>query len=358
MPFPRSTALLAALIALAPLGSGAARAEDPQVRTTKPEAGGPRETFRLPVIAEPETLARLYARANGFVAERRVDIGDAVKAGDVLAVIDAPEIVRNHERAKAAVGQADARVALADANLKRTAALAGKDFASEAALDDRKAQSDVAVADREAALAELRRFEELLAFRQVRAPFDGIVTARNVELGDLVVGDQASNATPMFELARTVRLRVVADVPQSALASVRLGETVAVTFDRFAGEAFSATVSRMSGAIDRRSGTMRVEMTMENQDARVPAGLAGSAEFARGAERSVRVPTSAVTIRDGKPMVATLRQGAIEFRYVELGRHLGRTQEIRKGLSETDEVVLNPNGMLRHGDRASAAGAS
>lgn len=333
-------------------------AQTSEVRTMRPETAGPRATIRLPVVAEPEKRSRLYARANGFLAERRVDLGDAVKSGEILAVIDAPEIVRNFERAKAAVGQANARVTLANANLQRTASLAGKDFASEASLDDRRAQANVAIADKEAALAELRRFEELLAFRQVRAPFDGVVVARNIELGDLVMGDSGGGATPMFELARIDAMRIVADVPQSALAAIRQGEQVKVTFDRFDGEEFTATVTRLSQSIDRASGTMRVEMAMANPGARVPAGLAGRAEFVMSAGNSVRLPTNVVTMRDGKPNVVVIDQGLVQFREVRLGRDLGRTIEILEGVLETDEVVLNPNGMLRPGDRVSVKAAA
>ncbi|WP_407529386.1 efflux RND transporter periplasmic adaptor subunit [Methylobacterium oryzisoli] len=332
-------------------------AQTAEVRTVRPERASAREGFRLPVVAEPEKRARLFARANGFVAERRVDIGDAVEAGDVLAVIDAPEVVRNHERAKAAVGQADARVSLAEANLERTAVLAGKDFASRAVLDDRRSQSNIAVADREAALAELRRFEELLAFRQVRAPFGGVVVARNVELGDLVVGDAAAGATPMFELARIEELRIVADVPQGALGAIRLGEDAKVTFTRFGNEAFVAKVARRSQSIDRVSGTMRVELTMSNPGGRLPAGLAGHVEFAVAGD-GVTVPTSALTIRNGKTFVVTLDEGVVRFREVALGRDLGRTVEIREGLREADEVVLNPNALLRAGDRVAVKSAS
>jgi multidrug efflux system membrane fusion protein len=355
VPLLRFSAICALIVLT---GAAPASAQAPEVRTTKPESGGPPASIRLPVVAEPEKRARLYARANGFLAERRVDIGDAVKTGDVLAVIDAPEVVRNFERAKAAVGQAEARVTLANSNLQRTASLAGKDFASEASLDDRRAQANVAIADREAALAELRRFEELLAFRQVRAPFDGVVVARNVELGDLVMGDSGGGATPMFELARIEEMRIVADVPQSALEAIRPGEEVTVTFDRFEGERFTATVSRLSQAIDRTSGTMRVEMAMANPGGRAPAGLAGRAEFFMSSKNGVRLPTNAVTMRDGKPNVVVIEDGVAAFREVRLGRDLGRMIEIREGVRATDEVVLNPNGMLRPGDRVSVKGAS
>ncbi|MBC8050396.1 MAG: efflux RND transporter periplasmic adaptor subunit [Chitinophagales bacterium] len=331
-----------------------------EVRTTKPQPSGGPEIIRLPVVAEPEKEARLYARVNGFVAERRVDIGDAVKEGDVLAVIDAPEIERNHERAKAAVGQATARVGLANANLKRTQALAGKDFATDAALDDRRSQAEVAIADKEAADAEVRRFDELLAFREVRAPFSGFIVERNVEVGDLVVGDTSMNATPMFRIARIDELRVVASVPQSALSAIRAGETVKVTFDKYPGEVFSAKVSRQSQLVDRASGTMRVEMALSNPGGKVPAGLAGQAEFALASAKNLRLPTSAVFNREGKPHVAVVESGAVQFRAVTLGRDLGRLVEIREGVTDKDDVVLNPNGLLRPGDPATskAAGAS
>jgi RND family efflux transporter MFP subunit len=344
--------LIAAKLCLLTAASALAQASPPEVRTAKPQPGAATEPTRLPVIAEPGKEARLYARINGFVASRAVDIGDSVAEGAALAVIDAPEIERNHERAKASVAQAEARVAVADANLKRTTTLAGKDFASEAALDDRRAQLNVAIADREAAMAEVRRFDELLAFRQVRAPFAGIIVERNIEIGDLVVGDTAMNATPMFRIAHIEDLRVVADVPQTALNAVREGEMVAVVFDQLGGEKLQAKVARMAKSIDRASGTMRVELALSNPGGRVPAGLAGHVEFVRKTPAAVRVPTSAVFTHDGKPYIAVVEAGVIQFKTVALGRDLGRLVEIVDGAGEKDDVVLNPNGLLRPGDPA------
>ncbi|MDX2264825.1 MAG: efflux RND transporter periplasmic adaptor subunit [Hyphomicrobiales bacterium] len=340
--------------------AGAAAAQDApaQVRTAKPKPGAASEPIRLPVIAEPDKEASLYARVNGFVASRAADIGDAVAEGAVLAVIDAPEIERNRDRAQASVAQAEARVAVADANLKRTATLAGKDFASEATLDDRRSQLNVAIADRDAAVAEVRRLDQLLAFRQVRAPFAGIIVERNVEIGNLVVGDAASDATPMFRIARIDDLRVVVDVPQTALSAVREGEPVAVVFGPFGEEKFQARVARMSKSIERSSGTMRVELALPNPGGRVPAGLAGHAEFQQKTVAAALVPSSAVFTRDGRPHVAVVEAGAVQFRAVTLGRDLGRVVEVIGGLSASDDVVLNPNGMLRAGDPAAATAAA
>lgn len=338
--------------AASPNATSPNRADDRAlVRTALPRPAERSAALQLPVTAEPGESALIRTRVSGFVAQRRADIGDDVAAGAILAVIDAPELIRDRQRAQATRTEAAARLKVAEADLRRAEPLAAREFVSRATLDQRQAEADAARATLQVAEAELKRLDELLAFREVRAPFAGTVTARSVDRGDLVIGDAATTNTPLFSLAAMDRLRVVADVPQSAIQAAMPGTEVALTFDALPGETLKGQVSRSSGAIDRASGTMRVEIALDNPGRRLPSGAAGQASFAAPAARAVLlVPTSAVLVRDGASVVIAVEQGRAAFRPVTLGRNLGATVEILTGLTADEPVVLNPNGLIRPGD--------
>ncbi len=347
--------------ALAVSGTGAptppaAPAAVPQVRTAKPEVPAQAPALRLPVVVEPQEEALVRARVAGFLEERRVDIGDRVEAGQVLAVIDTPELVREHESLKAALAQAEAQAVLAAANLRRAEVLVAQGHVSRSVLDERQAQARVAAASRDATAADLARVAELLRFREVRAPFAGVVVERLAERGDLVAADQTQAGGHLFRIARVDTLRVVVDAPQGAIRDLTPGAKLAVTFPEYPGETFQAAVSRTAGLVDRRTGTMRVEAEMANPGARVPAGMAGHLEARSAGAPPLQAPLAALVTRDGRPHLAVLEGGTVRFRPVTLGRSLGPKVEVVAGITAEDTLVLNPNGMLAEGQPVQVAG--
>lgn len=349
----RTTIAIAAAVIVAGCGRSVAESSGvqpmPEVTVARAKATEGFVELSLPARALAGESARIYARATGLVSERRADLGDAVRKGDVLAVISAPEIDEAVREAEAVLAQASADEELARANYARAEALVGSGAISREKHLERKATLGVAAAARTAAEARLTAARERQAFRMVRAPFAGVVVARDVERGDRVVGDAVS-AQPMFEINALDPLRVVVDVPQNAVMRIQAGLEGAITFAELPGESFKAEVVRSARAIDAASGVMRVELRLPNPGHRIPAGMLGAVNLRlRRAEPAMVVPVSAV-IQDARgARVATLNGAAVEYREVSIGRNLGDQIEILSGIDANEQIILAPNALLTSG---------
>lgn len=325
------------------------------VRVVHPEPLRENGTITLTGRTAPAEQAVVASRASGVAAKRTVDIGDKVAAGDVLLVIDAPEVAQELARAKATVEQTRARLDLARVNAGRAEQLVKQGHVSEQQRDERTANERVAEADLAAAEAEVHRLTEVQGFLTLRAPFAGTVVARAVERGDRISATDSQPSAPLFRIARLDELRVELDIPQTDALKVRLGNAAKVTFAELPGEVFSAKVVRRAGLIDQASSTMRAELTMANPGERIPAGLNGLVALDVSRDRDpVTVPTNTLVTRDGqqKVAVAELEDGEdkVTFRKVSVGRDFGERVEIVAGLEPSDRVILSPNALLREGD--------
>ncbi|BDU16250.1 efflux RND transporter periplasmic adaptor subunit [Lysobacter auxotrophicus] len=326
----------------------------PEVLTVQAKPADAAFELRLPARALAGESAQLYPRATGFVSERRADLGDSVVAGQVLAVIAAPESDQAVREAAAVLAQAKADQELAKVNYDRAQVLIGSGAISKELYSDRKANFDVAVAARGAAEARLAAARERQGFQTVRAPFSGVVVARNVERGDRVVGDAAS-AQPMFEINALDPLRVVVDVPQNVALQIRPGVEGDVTFPELPDQTFKAQVVRSAQAISRDAGVMRTELRLPNPDSRIPAGMVGTvALHLQRAVPAIVVPVSTVVQRGTVAQVATVSNGKLAFHDVTLGRNLGNEIEVLSGVSANDTVVLAPNALLTDGSPVKA----
>ena len=325
------------------------------VRVVHPEPLRENGTITLTGRTAPAEQAVVASRASGVAAKRTVDIGDKVAAGDVLLVIDAPEVDQELARAKATVEQTRARLDLARVNAGRAEQLVKQGHVSEQQRDERTANERVAEADLAAAEAEVHRLTEVQGFLTLRAPFTGTIVARAVERGDRISATDSQPSAPLFRIARLDELRVELDVPQTEALKVRLGNAAKVTFAELPGEVFSAKVVRRAGLIDQASSTMRAELTMANPEERIPAGLYGLVALDISRDREpVTVPTNTLVTREGqqKVAVAELEDGEdkVTFRKVSVGRDFGERVEIVAGLEPSDRVILSPNALLREGD--------
>ena len=344
----------AAPAAASAAASASASASAPVVRVVVATASPIKTTLRLPARAMAAEEARIFARTSGTVAERRVDLGDRVKAGELLLRIAAPEVDQSLERARAAVGQTRAREHLAQLNVDRAKPLVEQQFLSPSGLDNLVANLAVAHADTAAAVAEVKRLEAVQQFQWVRAPFAGVITERLVERGDRVSGD--SGDAYLLRLAKLDELRVVVDVPQSSAIDVPLGAVVPLSFREFPGETFKATLRRRSGAIDAATGTMRIELALPNPELRLPAGLRGEAVLEVNSLGGVRVPSGALLSRDGKPHAAIVdAQGRLRFVAVQVDRTSDREVVIRSGLEAGAKVVMPLSSLLREGAQVTIA---
>jgi multidrug efflux system membrane fusion protein len=325
------------------------------VRVVHPEPLRETGTITLTGRTAPAEQASVAARASGVAARRLVDIGDKVAAGDVLLVIEAPEVEQELARAKATVQQTRARLDLARVNAGRAEQRVKQGHISEQQRDERTANERVAEADLAAAEAEVQRLTEVQGFLTIRAPFAGTIVARAVERGDRISASDSQPSAPLFRIARLDELRVELDVPQTDALKVRIGNAAKVTFAELPGEVFTAKVVRRAGLIEQASSTMRAELMMTNPEERIPAGLTGLVALDISRERApVTVPTNTLVTRDGqqKVAVAELEDGEdkVTFRKVSVGRDFGERVEIVAGLEPSDRVILSPNALLREGD--------
>lgn len=352
--------MLPAILLLQACGSSLAQPETaatgavPEVLVIAAKPAGANVELRLPARALAAESAQLYARATGFVSERRAELGDAVSAGQVLALLSAPEIDQAVREAEASVGQASADEALAKANFERAAALIGSGSISKELHAERTASFQVAKASRAAAEARLSSARERQRYTTIRAPFAGVISARNIERGDRVVADQSA-ATPMFELIALDPLRIVVDVPQSAALQVQKGLKADVSFPELPGEVLPAEVARSAQSISGSASGMRVELRLANPGGRIPSGMLGEVRLALPrAGSAVLVPISAV-IRDAKGARVAIvsAESTVDYRSVTTGRNLGNEIEISSGLAAGESVVASPNALLESGTRIS-----
>lgn len=331
-----------------------AQPQPPKVRVVKPAPASASSAYVVPGKTEPLESARIFTRATGIVRSRAFDIGDVVKEGDVLAVVAVPDLDRSIEAAKASLEQAQVKAENARTQAGRSSELFSSRVISHEEVDQRTADAAASEAAVRVAKAELARLEELRGFAEVRAPFSGIVSARNFDRGDRVRGDSATAEGWLYQLVRTDTLRfVVSAAPELAL-RLQPGSRATVRFGELPGRDFVAEVGRLSRVFDSASGTMRVELLLSNKDLSIPAGLTGNASFSLPAAPDTwLLPTNAVQLNAGASRVALLREGRVVFVEIAVGRNLGARVEVTSaGLTADSQVIVNPNSLLREGDAA------
>jgi len=341
--------------------------QPPIVHVAKVEAGDPESPLTLPGECRAFYEAKLFARVNGYVRIWNFDIGDHVKAGDVLASIDTPDLDEELRVAQARLVSLQADVKLADAAAEfarithvRFAAAAPEGVVSRQEADEKKSDLDVNLAKVEAAKAQValgeadvRRLDDLVAFKQVVSPFDGVVTRRLIDIGDLVTAGSTANTAALFTVSTTATARVFVEVPQSARASISAGLKAEVTAPEFAGRVFPGAVDRTAEAIDPALGTMRVEVLAPNPDgALVPGMYVQVTLHCRNARPAVRIPAGALLLLVSGPTVAVVGEDdCVHFRPIKIGRDLGDIIEVSEGLSAGENIALNISNQVTEGQK-------
>jgi RND family efflux transporter MFP subunit len=339
----------------------------PGVRTASVQTvDAPRE-FDLPGTIQAFNSATLFARATGYISTRNVDIGSRVKAGDVLAVIAAPDLDQQLGQARgqlaqmqAAVTQSVADMDLARATNNRTARLVEDGWSSKQqgdndrlALVSKAAAVAVAQANLQAQQAAVSRLEQLTGFERVVAPFSGVITARLVDVGSLVAAD-ATSGSPLFSIDRTDVLRVQVYVPQGAFFGLKDGNTAAVTVPELPGRVFHGVVARNANALQQQTRTVLAEVDVNNADGTLTAGLYGVVHLQEPrAQPVVLVPSQAVIFDKDGLSAAVLENGAARLRHLDLEADDGAQVEVRAGLSPGDRLILNPPVGLTDGMKVS-----
>ncbi|MFN9205363.1 MAG: efflux RND transporter periplasmic adaptor subunit [Gemmatimonas sp.] len=324
-----------------------------------------RDTTSLP-LEMPGTVTGLhetnvFARANGFVQVLRVDIGSPVRAGDTLALLDLPDVREQARQASAVVEQTEASAALGRTSLARWKQLAQQGAVTPQELDERTAAAQVTDANARAAKANLAALQELLRFGALTAPFSGIVTARSIDLGSLVVAGAAAGARPLFTLIQTDTLRVMLQVPQSAASRLGVGLPAQVRVRDLGDSVFVGRVVRTAGAIDPVSRTLLTEVHVPNGTRRLLPGLFAQVRFTvPSGTPTLRVPAIALIVRGDGTQVARVVNNVVQLVPVTVRRDFGTSLEVSGTLEAGDQVIVNPAESLTDGMtvRASARGGT
>lgn len=296
---------------------------------------------------KPEVEAVIYARATGYVRRWLVDIGAHVEKGQLLAELDSPELEREHAQAAAEVAQAESALALAQSTAKRwKEMLSGKTVSTQEA-DEKFGDVKVKEATVAAAHAKEQRLTNLLDFTKITAPFSGTITARSIDVGQLVT---EGSGIELFRLAQTAKLRVFARVPQSYSRAVVVGQTAAVTVPEMPGRKIEGKILRTAGAMDAASRTLLVEIEVDNAKGDLLAGSYARVRLTDAQpDSALTLPSGTVLFRTEGPQVAVVEDGHTKMRSVSLGRDFGAIVEIVGGLTAQDRVIVNPPDSLVDG---------
>jgi RND family efflux transporter MFP subunit len=327
------------------------------VSVVSPTPGKNAAGLTLPAEAKALVEAPIYARTSGYLKRYLVDIGAQVKAGDLLAEIDTPELNQELAQSRAQLGQADAALVLARTTATRWVELLKSSSVSEQEAAEKQADLELKAATVEAARASVRRLEDLQAFERVTAPFAGTITARGTDVGQLVA---ASNGKELFRLAQTGTLRVYVRVPQAAAQGVVPGQMAELTIPELPGRVFPAKVVRTSGAMSADSRTLLAELEVDNSRGEILSGTYVQVRLAEGKQDpALTLPANTLLFRAEGPQVGVVApDGKVELRSVTLGRDFGPTIEIMGGVAPTDRVILNPADSLVGGTTVRVAEAA
>jgi RND family efflux transporter MFP subunit len=319
----------------------------PSVAVVHPTLGSPSQEIVLPGNAQAFTDTPIYARTNGYLKAWHVDIGARVQQGQLLAEIETPELDQQLQQAEADLNSARATLNIAEITNDRWQKLVAKRAVSLQEADQAKSDFVGKQAVVAASEANVRRLKQLQDFEKVTAPFDGVITARNTDIGALI---NAGAAKELFHLASIQQLRVFTAVPEVDAPAVRNGEGVTLTQDAYPGQIFTGTIVRNANAIDQSTRTLNVEVDINNPDGRLLPGAYLFVHFrTRGASRSVTIPSNTLLFRSEGLRVGVVRNGHVQLVPVTIGHDFGSAVEVISGLTVKDSIVVDPSDSLTSG---------
>ena len=340
--------VLPRLRAAALLGERAAASAHPVVGIVVAEASSAPAEVTLPAAIEALQDTPIYARTTGYIAKWTADIGDRVKAGQVLAVIDGPDLDQELNQARATLAQAKANLELSRISAERWKELGAQNAVAQQDVDQKVADYAAGQAGVVAAQAAVDRLAQLKDFQQVTAPYDGVVSARNAQVGALI---SAGAGTEIFHVAETDVLRVFVNVPQAYVRSIRKGLVADVLVPEFPGRVFHGEVARFAGSLDSASRTLLTEVRLANAKGELFPGMFGQVRFAfQAAQPAILLPSNAAIINASGTLVATVDpSNRIRLVHVTLGRDFGSQIEVVGGLAIGAHVVAKPSDSLTEG---------
>jgi RND family efflux transporter MFP subunit len=330
----------------------ASEAAIPTVAVVRPITGGAASALVLPGNIQANNSAAIYARTNGYVSRWLVDIGDHVRAGQPLAILDAPEVDQQLAAARADYQTALANQRLSATTAKRWSAMLAQDAVSQQEADEKAGDLAARTAVSNAALANVKRLQALQGFTRLTAPFNGIITSRSAQIGSLVVAGNAA-AQPLFTVSDIHRVRIFVHVPQVYSADVKPGIAASLTVPEYPGRTFSAVTTRSADAVDPQSGAVLVELQADNADSALKPGAFAQVSFDVGAGgKNLTLPGSTILYGNDGPTVAVVgKDGRVTVKPVTIGRDEGATVTLSAGVMANERVVNNPPDAIRTGDK-------
>src|SRR5216684_792705 len=322
----------------------------PIVNVIHPRDGAPLEELVLPGNTQPFSDTPIFARTSGYLKRWFFDIGSHVKRGDLLAEIETPEIDKQLQQARAELATAQANHHLAETTAARWQFLLQSDSVSRQETDEKLADLSARKATVDSNASNVHRLEDLQSFQKVYAPFDGVLTARNTDVGALIDAGANSAGKELFHLAAIDTLRVFVAIPEVYSRTARPGAIASLTLDEFPGRSFQGTLARTSNSIDQASHTLLTEVDVQNPDGQLLPGAYVSVHFKLPQTvRSVVVPSNTLLFRSEGLRVALVRDGRVQLTPVKIGRDYGSTVEVISGLQASDALVLDPADSLVSG---------
>jgi len=328
----------------------------PTVTVVQPKQGAPKDELVLPGTIQAYRDAPIYARTGGYLKSRLVELGTRVTAGQLLAEIDAPELEQQLQQARADLATADANARLAQTVADRNQDLAKTDSVSRQDLDTALGTLEARKAAVESAQSNVNRLVQLKGYTRIYAPFDGVITARNTDVGALIdSGASGGVARELFHLASTDRLRVFVNVPESYSRATRRGLTAELTLTEHPGRRFTATLARTAESIDVASRTLLAEFEVQNPKGELLPGAYAEVHIAMPTPASaLSLPVNALMFGSEGLRVGVVQGDVVRIVRVTLGRDFGTEAEVASGLTGSEWVIVNPPDSLADGQTVRA----
>jgi RND family efflux transporter MFP subunit len=328
------------------------------VSVVHPTAGSKADDLALPGSVQAFTDTPIYSRTNGYLKKWYFDIGAHVRKGDLLAEIETPEIDQQLDQSRAELERMQANAELAGVTSNRWQALLAKHAVSQQEADQTRANYIAAQAAVDASRANVRRLEQLQSYERIIAPFDGIITARNTDIGDLIdAGSGSSNPRELFHLDADDRLRVYVAVPETYSDSIHDGDSATLTQESNPEKKIPGTIVRNANAIDHSTRTLNVEVDVDNAKGVLRPGAYVFVHFQLPAiGNTVTIPSNALLFRAEGLRVGVVRDDRVELVPVTIGHDFGNSVEITSGLTVADKVILDPSDSLASGEQVHPQG--
>jgi len=329
----------------------------PTVAVTLPDARALSATLELPGRLEAYYRAPIFARVSGYLKGWSADIGAKVKAGQVIAEIEAPDLDQQLLQARADLASAEASAKLSEATLERRKTLIASNFVSMQEIDERSADLSNKKAAVKSGQANVERLEALAGYKKITVPFDGVVTARDTDVGALINAGGGSGPA-MFVISDIKKLRVYINVPQNYVPSIRIGAKAVITMPEYPKRTFDATVEASSQSVDVASGTTRMQLGLDNPKGELmPGGFANVRLSLQRDTVPLHIPASALIFNQNGLRVATVgTDDKVRFKTVTIARDLGKEIELGSGLAADDRIIVAPPDGIVDGDQVRVAG--